>query len=202
MRCIPISSPLKQLKRWEYLEKPRTETADTLYKNWVLVHCDYCDMIYECTSKQNLKRLHKSQNSTCRTLLLTNKWTSVGYMHNKLKLLTREQWRYLHGALGCFKNVNEDSSLNGLLIECAGRQARDNVNFMSLIIFKTNTMHKAYSYRESDFWNWINATLRYIKNKNNFKTKVLKTLLWEENQPGFIPFTSSVEALFVLVIIS
>ncbi len=89
------------------------KTSITLYKSLVLLHFDYCDIVYDCTSLGNLQKLQKLQNSACRTMLLADNRTPIAEMHDNLQLLTLKQRRELHLSVDCHKHVNiSDSSLN------------------------------------------------------------------------------------------
>ena len=59
-------------------------TSLTLYKSLVLPHLDYCDIVYMCTTVQNLNKLQLIQNGACRTILRAPKDTSVSEMHKDL----------------------------------------------------------------------------------------------------------------------
>ena len=63
----------KAVKKLGILRKSRKfldrKTSLTLYWSLVLPHLDYCNLIYECTSKANLNKLQQIQTSVRRTML-------------------------------------------------------------------------------------------------------------------------------------
>ena len=102
-------------KSRQYLDK---DTSVLLYKSLVLPHLDYCDTVYECTSKANLTKLQQIQTSACRTLLLADKFTSTASMHKSLGLLSLENRRKYHRAVDCHKHIhNEKSSLTKYFVD-------------------------------------------------------------------------------------
>ena len=84
-----ITKALKKLgilrRAHEYLNM---NTKILLYKSLVLPHLDYCDLIYMCTTEENLQRLQYIQNCACRIILRADIYTSVTEMHHELKLPT------------------------------------------------------------------------------------------------------------------
>ena len=59
-----------------------------LYKSLVLPHLDYCDLIYMCTTEDNLQRLQYIQNCACQIILRADNYTSILQLHQELKLPT------------------------------------------------------------------------------------------------------------------
>ena len=77
----------------------------TLYKSLVLPHFDYCDIVYMCTSQENLHKLQLVQNSVCRTLLLAESDRHISDMHRELKLDQLEVRRDCHLSHLCHQNI-------------------------------------------------------------------------------------------------
>ena len=92
--------------------------ALSLYTSLVLPHLDYCDIVYDCSSNQNLNRLQILQNSACRTILLVDADTHITDMHNRLGLLTLQSRRDLRMSISCHKSIyfSGQSSLAQYLI--------------------------------------------------------------------------------------
>ena len=65
-------------KVWDLLDR---STTLILYKSLVLPHSDYCDTVYMTSPLKNLNKLQLIQNSACRTILLSNRDTSIVDMH-------------------------------------------------------------------------------------------------------------------------
>ena len=90
----------KAVKKLGVLKKTRPlmdkDTSVLLYKSLVLLLLDYCDTVYECTSKANLTKLQQIQTSACRTMLLADKFASSKEMQKSLCLLPLEKRRLYH----------------------------------------------------------------------------------------------------------
>ncbi len=80
-------------------------TALSLYKSLVLPHIDYCDIVYDCSTHENLNRLQIFQNCVCRTILLVDFDTHIDDMHQTLGLLILKQRRFVHLSVACHKSV-------------------------------------------------------------------------------------------------
>ena len=92
----------------DYLNK---KSKILLYKSLILLHLDYCDIVYMCTSESNLQQLQQIQNCACRIILRADKLTSTREMHQTLELQTLKQRRMIHLAMDCYTNITiEDSS--------------------------------------------------------------------------------------------
>ena len=76
-----------------------------LYQSLLLQQLNYCDMVYDTRSVVNKNKLQIVQNCALRTILNCDKYTSIDYLHNKVKILTLPQRHKLHTAVECFKNV-------------------------------------------------------------------------------------------------
>ena len=87
-------------------------TALSLYKTLVLPHIDYCDIVYNCSTQENLNELQLLQNRACRSILLVGPVAYVADMLENLNLLYLDQRRYLLMSITCHKSVY----LNGLSI--------------------------------------------------------------------------------------
>ena len=94
----------------DYLD---TNTSLLLYESLVQLHLDYCDLVYMCTTLQNLNKLQLIENGACRIILCVSKDTSIEQMHKELGIPTLEQCRQYHMANECYKSVNNtDLGLN------------------------------------------------------------------------------------------
>ena len=93
-------------KSWDFLYR---KTSQLLYKNLILLHLDYCNTIYSCTSAANLNlnKLEILQNSACRTVFLCNRRTLTECMHSEVNL-SRDR-RDLHLRLDCHNHINNKS---------------------------------------------------------------------------------------------
>ena len=93
-------------------------TALSLYKSLILSNIDYCDIVYNSSTLENLNRLQLLQNSACRTILLAPYDTHVSEMHRTLGLLPLDKRRFLHMSFDCHKSVyfNGKSSLSGFYV--------------------------------------------------------------------------------------
>ncbi len=171
-------------KSREFLDR---KTSLTLYRSSVLPHLDYCDLIYENTSKTNLNKLQLVQNSACRIMLLADKRTSVSQMHKDLNLLPLDKCRDLHRAQDCFKHINDKtSSLSYMFIEkdSARPTRHGQTKQVHCPDLRTNYGHKAYSYRGPNFWNGLPNHIRLVTQKNEFRDTMTRLLMLDENHPG------------------
>ncbi len=79
--------------------------ALSLYTSLVLPHIDYCDIIYSCSTQENLNKLQLFQNCACRTTLLADRETHIRHIHTRLNLLYLNQRRDPHLAVSCHKSI-------------------------------------------------------------------------------------------------
>ncbi len=120
-------------------------------------------------------------------MLQVDKWTSISYIHKELNLLPLDKRRDLHRAQDCFKHVNDStSSLAYMFIPwVTGRPTRRGQSkIMNIPDLRTGSGCKAYSFKGPVFWNGLPKDAHIIENKNEFKTKLNKLLMLDENHPG------------------
>ena len=182
-----VSNKLGILRRaHEYLNM---NTKILLYKSLVLPQLDYCDLIYMCTTEENLQRLQYIQNSACRIILRADKYTSVREMHQELKLPTLKQRRTIHMAIECHNNIfNQESGLHSMFIKRDSTRVRHtrttDTNMMTVPNVKSITGRRAFSFRGPHFWNNLASESRLIENKNGFKKHISKEVCRDVNHPG------------------
>ncbi len=164
--------------------------ALSLYKSLVLPHLDYCDIVFDCASKEHLNRLQIFQNSACRTILLADSDTHISDMHNQLGLLYLQNRRDLHLAVTCHKSIyfNGLSSLSEFyipVVSVTGRSTRQTDTVcMRVPRMRTKIGQQAISYRGPKHWNRLPADLRIISNFTMFKRLLsLKISELFENHP-------------------
>ena len=170
----------------EYLD---TSTSLTLYKSLVLPHLDYCDIVYMCTSVQNLNKLQLIQNGACRTILKVPKDTSVEQMHQDLSIPTLNIRREAHLATECYKSVtNPNSGLSymfNLVSENRTRTTRLTTNRGMLVPHLRTTLgRRAFRYRGPVCWNKLDNGLKISESTAIFKSNILKNLMRDVNHPG------------------
>ena len=161
-----------------------------LYKSLVLLHFDYCDNVYECTSNENLHKLQLVQNSACRTLLLADMDMHIEDMHRDLGLPTLQQRRVLHLGYLRHKNIffNGCASLAHFyvpVLPVAGRVTRS-VTKRSLVVprRRSNVGKKGISVRGPIFSNSLPDDLSVVENFNSFKRQLkLRIVEIAQNHP-------------------
>ena len=169
----------------EYLD---TTTSLTLYKSLVLPHLDYCDIVYMCTTAQNLNRLQLIQNGACRTILKVPKDTCVDSMHQELALPTLSQRRQFHLSTECYKSVTvQDSGLNYMFNKVGqNRRATRLATNHGMTIPRLNTSQgrKAFRYRGPMCWNGLDQNIKLSESLAIFKSAMMKNLMRDVNHPG------------------
>ena len=160
-----------------YLDR---KTSLLLYKDLVLLHLDYCNLVYMCTNVQNLNKLQLVQNIACRTILLCPQDTSVRYMHSELEIMTLEQRRSLHLRVECYKNItNPDLGLSNMFIplqQIRVRTTRQTDNRGLGIPNIRSKMGRQFSYGGSKDWMEIDPTTRNIDKLAGFKNELIKQM--------------------------
>ena len=169
----------------EYLD---TTKSLTLYKSLVLPHLDYCDIVYMCTTVQNLNKLQLIQNGACRTILKVPKDTHVEDMHQTLGLPTLAQRREAQIVNECYKSVTTPDSGLHYMFSLIGNNRRSTrlANNMGMIIPRLNTSQgrKAFRYRGPTCWNGIEQGLKTSESLAIFKSNMMKKLMRDVNHPG------------------
>ena len=168
---------------------PNKGTKILLYKSLILPHLDYCDLIYMCTTDQNLQKVQQIQNSACRIILRADIDTPIVQLHSELELPTLKQRRQIHMAMECHSSVvNEESGLHKLFVPLDKDRIRttrsENQNLMNVANIKTVNGRKAFSYRGPHFWNILDNEARKIETKSNFKIHITKLICRDVNHPG------------------
>ena len=161
-----------------------------LYKNMVLPHLDYCDIVYMNTSLNNLNRLQLIQNSACRIILLADKDTRMADMHRDLKLEMLCTRCSIH--LNCFNHKNVypevDTLIRAMYIpvtNVSSRQTRQSMSLcMRVPVVRSCTGQRAISFIGPSSWNLLPADLRLLKNHDTFKQHVKEfSRILFENHP-------------------
>ena len=170
-------------KSREFLDR---KTSTLLFKSLVLLHIDYCDLIYMTANEYNLNRLQLIQNVVCRIILRANNRTNIKNMHLELKLLNLKERQYLHLSMECYRQVNTNSGLNAMFNQLdTGRTTRGtSTRNMSVPVLMTSNGRKAFSFRGPLHWNSLPNDIKVIENKISFKTGVSKLLAKDVNHPG------------------
>ena len=170
----------------DYLNK---NTKILLYKSLVLPHLDYCDLVYMCTTEQNLQKIQQIQNSACRTILQADIDTPTVMLHKELNLPTMKQRRHIHMAMECFNNIkNEEAGLHKMFKPIYITRIRttrsENQNLMNVANTRSVNGRKAFSYRGPHFWNNIENDARLLETKGSFKAHITKLICRDVNHPG------------------
>ena len=162
----------------------------TLYKSLVLPHFDYCDVVYSCTSQENLRKLQLIQSSACRTLLLAESDRHIVDLHKKLHLDMLSTRRELHLTNLCHQNIYFDGLVGlpdffVLVSPVVGRRTRSCATYC-MKVPKTRTVlgQRAFRVRGPTQWNSILKELHVVKNLNSFKRQIAEKLRQPfENHP-------------------
>ena len=150
---------------------------------------EYCDLVYMCTTVENLNRLQLIQNCACRIILQADITTSTATMHQQLELPTLAQRRTIHLAMECHNNIyNVEAGLHKMFVQVDVSRIRDtrstNTNYMKVKNVKSVTGRKAFEYRGPNFWNKLDSDSRKITSKPIFKNHISKLVCRDVNHPG------------------
>ncbi len=159
-------------------------TSVQLYQSLVLLHLNYCDLVYSCTSEANLQKLQKLQNSACRTLLRADRRAHVADMHNRLKFVTSSQRRDLHLSVECYKQVNNtSSSLHHFFKPRKSRSTRTGEKKSKVPDIRSTMGRKCFSYRGPVHWNGVSDELKNSVSANAYKRAYSNKVLRDVNHP-------------------
>ena len=153
-------------KTREYTDQ---STTLTLYKNLVLSHSDYCDIVYMTANITVLQKLQLLQNSARRTILFAESRESTQEMHSTLGLLYIHKHGNLHLCIQLHKNVycDETKSLCQFfvpLINITSRYTRGTVSkCMQVAKLRRDLGRKAFSCQGPSQWNKLPNDLRQIE---------------------------------------
>ena len=91
--------------------------------------------------------------------------------------------------MDCHNNIfNSEAGLNSMFVKVDDQRTRTTrstaTNYMNVVNVWSITGRKAFSFREPTFWNSIDETTRVIKNKNTFKSHIIKIICRDVNHPG------------------
>ena len=79
----------------------------SLYKTLIRPHFDYCDVVYDCITESNAKKLQRLQNACIKSILHVPKRTPTMEIHARSKLQTLKQRRHFHTAVEMYKVYKE-----------------------------------------------------------------------------------------------
>ena len=169
----------------DYLD---TGTSLLLYKSLVLPHLDYCELVYMCTTIQNLNKLQLIQNGACRTILRVLTDTSIEQMHKTLEIPTLEQRRDCHLPTECYKSINSpDSGLNymfKLLSNTRQRSTRLTTACGMLVPdVRTTQERKRFALRGPTYWNKLDNSIEESESILTFKSNMMKKIMHDVNYP-------------------
>ena len=155
----------------------------------ILPHLDYCNLIYMCTTEQNLQKVQQIQNSACRIVLGADIETPIVRLHSELELPPLKQRRQIHMAMKCHDNIfNDEAGLHKMFITIDEHRAwptrSENQNLMTVANIRMVNGRKAFSYRGPYFWNTLDNEVRKIEAKNSYKTHITKLICQDVNHPG------------------
>ena len=150
---------------------------------------DYCDLVYMCTTEQNLQKVQLIQNSACRIILGADIDTPIKQLHTELELPTLKQRRQIHMAMECHNSIfNEEAGLHRMFKPIDDNRARptrsENQNLMTVANIRTVNGRKAFTYTGPFFWNILDNEARQIESKNSFKTHITKLICRDVNHLG------------------
>ena len=137
-------------------------TALTLYKSVVLPDFDYCDIIYCCTSQENLHKLQLIQTFDFDFVTLTfdfdfDFWDQhTADLHQDLNIDMLYVYRDLYIANSCHQNIyfDEYASLSHYFVALCGRLTRAVTNnTLKVPRGKTSLMTRSFSVRGPTLWN-------------------------------------------------
>ena len=157
--------------------KLNTITLLNLYYFLFYPHINYCNIIWACNYKSNIKKIQTLQNLTIRIIFNYPFDKNINY--KDLEILNINNINILHTIIFSFKHINNhlpDSFSNLFNTRTYNYNIKNNNN---LIIEKYRTNKKKLSLRVkgAKCWNQLPDNLKSIKSLKLFKTFVKKYIL-------------------------
>ena len=141
----------------------------------VLLYFDYGNIVYSVTSKANLSRLQRVQNSACKAILRVNREFHNYDAHVQLELLPLHYRSEMFLLSECHKSMyTVDPYCLGEffvpVLPVTGRRTRFAVGQnVKIPIKKTNMGKKAICYRGPVTWNSLEASAKLVEDFDEFK---------------------------------
>ena len=149
--------PAKKLVIFRKLRKYLDwQTSFLIYKSLILLHMDYCSLVYTSTDGTNIKRLQLVQNAACSAILPLDNRANTQNIHKELNISTIRERISFKLSFECFKQINvPGSSLSKFFREreCIRTTRSSNMKTMEVPNFETSIGRGAFSFKGPTHWN-------------------------------------------------
>ena len=155
--------------------KLNTKTLLNLFFSLFYPHINYCNIVWACNYKSNIKKIQTLQNLTIRTIFIH----LININYEDLEILNINNINILHTLIFSFKHINNflpDSFSNFFNTKTYNYNIRNNNN---LIIekYRTNKKKVSSGVKGAKCWNQLPDNLKSIKSLKLFKTLLKKYIL-------------------------
>ena len=187
-RTLSFSSHVTYLKnkligRLKMLGKLRPRVGEEvslqLYKTLILLVLDYGDVVYDCLSAKDCRRLQTIQNCALRIVKRADKRTPSNVLHTNSSMMYLADCRHMHCCNQVYKIVN-GSAPDKLVEKFQHYEGTHNTRARSrhdLVVppVRLDMSRKNFMYRGPIHWNFLDLDMRLRPSIDSFKYNLKKS---------------------------
>ncbi len=151
-------------------------TCFTLYKTLIRPHFDYCDVVYDCITEANARKLQRLQNACIKSILQVPKRTPTAEIHSISKMQTLKERQHFHTAVEMYKVEKgmQPESIQNMFKRHSEIHNRHTRRSVSKVIYppraRLNITKCGFRHRGQKVWEAVPDTLKTKPSILTFKT--------------------------------